>query len=87
MIFCQNFAAAIFVVVGAMIFRQRLVEELKAHAPSVSIEAALFFVASILIQDMRKTLKMNINPAEDIDGPLICLVCGLIVLMSWHSMA
>lgn len=46
MIFCQNFAAAIFVVVGEVIFTQQLVKELKAHAPSVSIKAALAAGAS-----------------------------------------
>lgn len=46
MIFCQNFAGAIFVVVGEVIFTQRLVEEIKAHAHSVSIEAALAAGAS-----------------------------------------
>ena len=46
MISCQNFAGAIFVVVGEVIFRQRLVKEINAHAPSVSIEAALAAGAS-----------------------------------------
>lgn len=46
MIFCQNFRSAIFVVVGEVIFTQRLVEEIKAHTPSVSIEAALAIGAS-----------------------------------------
>jgi hypothetical protein len=41
MVFCQNFAGAVFVVVGEVIFTQRLAEEIKVHAPSVSIEAAL----------------------------------------------
>ncbi|KAF2177954.1 efflux pump protein [Zopfia rhizophila CBS 207.26] len=46
MIFCQNFAGAIFVVVGEVIFTQQLVEEIKVHAPSVSIKAALAAGAS-----------------------------------------
>lgn len=41
MVFCQNFAAAVFVVIGEVIFTQRLVPEMKKDAPSVSIQAAL----------------------------------------------
>jgi len=46
MIFCQNFAGAIFVVVAEVIFTQRLAQEIVAHAPSVSINAALAAGAS-----------------------------------------
>lgn len=46
MIFCQNFAGAIFVVVGEVIFTQQLVKQILAHAPSVSVEAALAAGAS-----------------------------------------
>lgn len=41
MIFCQNFAGAIFVVIGEVIFREELVKEIKKRAPSVSVDAAL----------------------------------------------
>ncbi|KAL4923298.1 MDR family MFS transporter [Aspergillus undulatus] len=40
MIFCQNFAGAVFVVVGEVIFTQQLVQQVQVHAPSVSVEAA-----------------------------------------------
>ncbi|KAL4792163.1 major facilitator superfamily domain-containing protein [Aspergillus venezuelensis] len=40
MIFCQNFAGAVFVVVGEVIFTQELVKEIVKYAPSVSVEAA-----------------------------------------------
>ncbi|BCS21712.1 MDR family MFS transporter [Aspergillus puulaauensis] len=46
MIFCQNFAGAIFVVVGEVIFTQQLVKQILSHAPSVSLEAALAAGAS-----------------------------------------
>ncbi|OLN93195.1 putative HC-toxin efflux carrier TOXA 19 [Colletotrichum chlorophyti] len=39
-IFCQNFAGAIFVVVGNVVFSQALTSEIRAHAPSVSLDAA-----------------------------------------------
>ncbi|GKT82126.1 MFS multidrug transporter [Colletotrichum tofieldiae] len=40
-IFCQNFAGAIFVVVSNVIFTHSLASEIRAHAPSVSLQAAL----------------------------------------------
>ncbi|KAL4914771.1 major facilitator superfamily-domain-containing protein [Aspergillus aurantiobrunneus] len=40
LIFCQNFAGAVFVVVGEVIFSQELVRQIQEHAPSVSVEAA-----------------------------------------------
>jgi len=46
MIFCQNFAGAIFVVVGEVIFTQQLVKQIQAHAPSVKVDAALAAGAS-----------------------------------------
>ncbi|KAF1362295.1 efflux pump protein [Lizonia empirigonia] len=46
MIFCQNFAGAIFVVVAEVIFTQRLIKEIKAHTSSVSVSAALAAGAS-----------------------------------------
>jgi hypothetical protein len=46
MIFCQNFAGAIFVVIAEVIFTRRLEEEIKVHAPSVSIQDALAAGAS-----------------------------------------
>ncbi|KAJ4303017.1 hypothetical protein N0V90_001908 [Kalmusia sp. IMI 367209] len=46
MIFCQNFAGAIFTVAAEVIFTQQLQKQIKAHAPSVSIEAALAAGAS-----------------------------------------
>ncbi|KAL3472453.1 major facilitator superfamily-domain-containing protein [Aspergillus californicus] len=41
MIFCQNFAGAVFVSVGEVIFTQQLAKQILAHAPSVSVQAAL----------------------------------------------
>lgn len=46
MVFCQNFAGAVLVVVAEVIFTQRLTKEIKIHAPSVSVEAALAAGAS-----------------------------------------
>lgn len=46
MIFCQNFAGAIFVVVGNVIFTQCLAMEIRAYAPSVSVGATLAAGAS-----------------------------------------
>ena len=46
MIFCQNFAGAIFVVIAEVIFTGRLEQEINSHAPSVSIQAALAAGAS-----------------------------------------
>jgi hypothetical protein len=46
MIFCQNFASAVFLVVSNVIFTQSLTSEIRAHAPSVSLEAALAAGAS-----------------------------------------
>jgi hypothetical protein len=45
-IFCQNFASAVFLVVSNVIFTQSLTSEIRAHAPSVSLEAALAAGAS-----------------------------------------
>lgn len=45
-IFCQNFAGAVFVVVANVIFTQCLTTEVRAHAPSVSVKAALAAGAS-----------------------------------------
>lgn len=46
LVFCQNMAAAVFVVVGTVVFTQSLVSELAIHAPSVNPEAALAAGAS-----------------------------------------
>lgn len=46
MIFCQNFAGSIFVVVANVIFTQVLTLEIRSYAPNVSIEAALAAGAS-----------------------------------------
>ncbi|KAF2488702.1 MFS multidrug transporter [Lophium mytilinum] len=45
-IFCQNLAGAIFIQVGNAIFTRSLASELRAHAPSVSPEAAFHAGAS-----------------------------------------
>lgn len=41
MIFCQNFAGAVFVVVAEVIFRQQLTKDISRYAPGVSVEAAI----------------------------------------------
>lgn len=46
MIFCQNFAGAVFVVVAEVVFTQRLVAEIAKHASSVPHDAALAAGAS-----------------------------------------
>ncbi|KAI0123493.1 major facilitator superfamily domain-containing protein [Xylariales sp. AK1849] len=46
LIFGQNFAASIFIVIATVIFTQSLVSEIAIHAPSVAPEAALAAGAS-----------------------------------------
>ncbi|KAF2811345.1 efflux pump protein [Mytilinidion resinicola] len=46
LIFCQNFAGAVFIEVANVIFTQSLASEIRAHAPSVSPKAALAAGAS-----------------------------------------
>ena len=41
MIFCQNFAGAVFVVVAEVIFRQQITKDISKYAPDVSVEAAI----------------------------------------------
>lgn len=41
MIFCQNFAGAVFVVVAEVIFRQQMTRNIRRYAPDVSVDAAI----------------------------------------------
>ncbi|KAF1979463.1 efflux pump [Bimuria novae-zelandiae CBS 107.79] len=41
MIFCQNFAGAVFVVVAEVIFRQQMTRNISRYAPDVSVDAAI----------------------------------------------
>lgn len=41
MIFCQNFAGAVFVVVAEVIFGEQLTKDIGKYAPDVSVDAAI----------------------------------------------
>jgi hypothetical protein len=84
MIFCQNFAGAVFVVVAEVIFRQQMIMNINKYAPDVSVDAAINAGASAssvrgLVPPGSRTLGgLLLAYANSIDKVFLMLVglCG-----------
>ncbi|PYI28996.1 efflux pump protein [Aspergillus indologenus CBS 114.80] len=75
MIFCQNFAGAVFVVVAEVIFRQQLVKEIRLHAPQVSVDAALAAGASA--SSVRALVPEGSGSSAELAGVLLAFANSL----------
>ncbi|RAH70391.1 MDR family MFS transporter [Aspergillus aculeatinus CBS 121060] len=75
MIFCQNFAGAVFVVVAEVIFRQQLVKEIRLHAPQVSVDAALAAGASA--SSVRALVPEGSGSSAELEGVLLAFANSL----------
>ncbi|RAH82442.1 efflux pump protein [Aspergillus japonicus CBS 114.51] len=75
MIFCQNFAGAVFVVVAEVIFRQQLVKEIRLHAPQVSVDAALAAGASA--SSVRALVSEGSGSSAELVGVLLAFANSL----------